>query len=170
MFTKQDFLDSVKQEAAILKHLATVVPAGQLDYRPTPTQRSTIELMRYLTIAPLFSARYTVEGKYSEDDWDAQEKKAEAITPKNFGAAMAAQAKGIEKLLAKFDDKKLQKLKGKLWDETSIPLGAALVRMVLKVLVAYRMQLFLYAKASGASHIGTSDCWQGKAAKKAKAS
>ena len=32
-------------------------------------------------------------------------------------------------------------------------------------MVAYRMQLFLQVKASGAPQLGTSDCWQGKATK-----
>jgi hypothetical protein len=32
---------------------------------------------------------------------------------------------------------------------------------VLKTLVAYRMQLFLYAKQAGNADIGPADCWAG---------
>jgi hypothetical protein len=170
MFTKKDFLASVDREAAILAHLAKQVPEGQLDYRPTPAQRSTIELMRYLSMAPLFSARFAVAGTYSGAEWDELEKKSQSITVDNFGAAMKRQAREIGKLLSKIDDAALRKRKSKTWDGMSLSLGAVLIGIVLKFLTAYRMQLFLYAKASGASHLGTSDCWAGKAMKKKKAS
>jgi hypothetical protein len=44
-------------------------------------------------------------------------------------------------------------------------LGEALIELVLKTATAYRMQLFLYAKASGSAQLTSSDCWQGVAAK-----
>jgi hypothetical protein len=40
-------------------------------------------------------------------------------------------------------------------------LGRALVETTLKWLTAYRMQLFLYAKASGNEKIGTANNWAG---------
>ena len=41
-------------------------------------------------------------------------------------------------------------------------LGTALVDGPLKWLLAYKMQLFLYVKASGATGIGTSNVWGGR--------
>jgi len=46
MITRDQLLASMKHETRVIKHLATKVPAGQFDWRPTPKQRSTIELMR----------------------------------------------------------------------------------------------------------------------------
>ena len=40
----------MQNEVRILLHLASKIDRSQLDYRPTPKQRSTIELLRYLTI------------------------------------------------------------------------------------------------------------------------
>jgi hypothetical protein len=166
MYTKQQLLKAVKLEAKIIKHLATQVPAGQLGYRPTPAQRSTLELMRYLTLIAYGSARYAVEQKW--DFWDSLEAAAKQVEPSTFAKAMDKQVKALEKLLKPFTDQKLAKAQTKSWSGTKLPLGEALVDMVLKPIVAYRMQLFLYAKASGASHLATSDCWQGKPAKKKK--
>ena len=44
------------------------------------------------------------------------------------------------------------------------PLGRALLEMPLKWMTAYRMQLFLYAKAAGAVDLTTADNWRGAAA------
>src|SRR6478752_10460831 len=50
VLTKDELIGSLKNEVRILLHLAGKVDRKQLDYRPTPKQRSTIELLRYLTI------------------------------------------------------------------------------------------------------------------------
>jgi hypothetical protein len=168
MLTKKQFLDQVKHETKVIKHLATQVPAGQLEYRPTPPQRSTIELMRYLTIGPFSSVRYALEGNW--EWWDQLEAQSKQVTPETFAKAMDKQVRDIEKALKPHTDVKLAKKVCKDWGGKKMPLDQFLVNGVLKLLVAYRMQLFLYAKASGASHLGTSDCWHGKAAKPKQAS
>jgi hypothetical protein len=43
-----------------------------------------------------------------------------------------------------------------------LPIRLWLVNVVLRQFAAYRMQLFLYLKASGHPELGTSDCWMGK--------
>ena len=42
-----------------------------------------------------------------------------------------------------------------------LPLGAAILNGPAKWLAAYKMQLFLYAKASGAPELKTSNLWRG---------
>jgi hypothetical protein len=167
MYNKAALLTSIRHETKVIKHLATQVPAGQLDYRPTPGQRSTIELMRYLTIAARGSARFACEQSW--EWWDALEAEAKQVEPATFAKAMDRQLSAITKLLKPFTDAKLAKKATKTWSGQKLTLGEAMVEMVLKTLTAYRMQLFLYAKASGASQLGTSDCWHGKAAKAKKA-
>lgn len=46
------------------------------------------------------------------------------------------------------------------WGEP-VKAGAALINMPLKCLVAYRMQLFLYAKLVGLTELGSANCWVG---------
>ena len=50
VLTKEELITSLQNEVRILLHLASKIDRSQLDYRPTPKQRSTIELLRYLTI------------------------------------------------------------------------------------------------------------------------
>src|SRR5678810_770091 len=46
--TKDEVIAQLQKEVRILLHLASKIERSQLDYRPTPKQRSTIELLRYL--------------------------------------------------------------------------------------------------------------------------
>ena len=50
VLTKPELIGSLQNEVRILLHLTTKVDRGKLDYRPTPKQRSTLELLQYLTI------------------------------------------------------------------------------------------------------------------------
>lgn len=166
MYTKADLLKTIKLETRIIKHLATQVPEGQLEYRPTAKQRSTLELLQYLTYTGAASCDFALTAS-----WDGYERYSEAakqVTPATFAKAMDKQAATIAKLLAKSTDATLRKKIIKTWSGTKVTLGEGLVEMVLKPLVAYRMQLFLYAKASGAAHLSTSDAWTGKPAKQQK--
>lgn len=164
MYDKAAFLKALALEARIIKHLVAQISAGQLDFRFTPPQRSTGELMRYLSFSLLASTEFALTQEWSS--WDRHEAGAKDLQPAGFAKAMDRQVKGIVKLLAKHGDAALKRKTTRHWNGTKLSLGEALVEMVLKVAVAYRMQLFLQAKASGAAHLGTSDCWQGKAAKK----
>ena len=47
--TKEELIGSLQNEVRILQHLCTKIEPTMVDYRPTPKQRSTIELLRYLT-------------------------------------------------------------------------------------------------------------------------
>lgn len=44
--TKTELIASLQNEVRILLHLASMVDRTKLDYRPTPKQRSTIELLQ----------------------------------------------------------------------------------------------------------------------------
>ena len=49
VLTKSELIASLQNEVRILVHLAGKVEPQMRDYRPTPRQRSTFELLRYLT-------------------------------------------------------------------------------------------------------------------------
>ncbi len=167
MYDKASLIASLRLETKIIKHLATQVPPSQLDWRPTDKQRSNIELLRFLTITGLASAQYLVSGKW--DHWGPLDESTKTITTETFAKAMDRQQKALEKILAGYTDAKLKSTKTKHWNGGKITLGQGFVDAVLKSMVAYRMQLFLYAKESGASQLTSSDCWQGKPAKVKKA-
>lgn len=159
MITPRQFLDAVDHETRVVKHLATKVAAGTYDWRPTPGQRSTIELMRYLTSAASVPCRAMIEGNW--DASEALEKEAEAVTPATFAAAMDRQRDVVAAALAPLSERDYAERDAALPWGTPVKLGEALVRTVLYTYVAYRMQLFLYAKQSGASDIGPAECWVG---------
>ena len=48
--TKEQLVASLQNEVRILLHLVSKIDRSQLNYRPTPGQRSTLELLRYLSI------------------------------------------------------------------------------------------------------------------------
>jgi hypothetical protein len=159
MITRDQLLQSMRHETKIIQHLATKVPAGQLDWRPTPKQRSTIELMRYLTNCAIVPVTAMISGNW--DHAEAMEKASESVAPEGFAAAMAAQMDAVEKAIRAVPEADfLTKPAAMPWGTPTI-LGISLVDCGLKPLVAYRMQLFLYAKESGAADIGPANCWVG---------
>ena len=167
MFDKKAFIASLKHETKILTHLAAQLKANHLAYRPTDKQRSTGELLQYLTIMGAAATVYATTGTW--DHWDALAEKSKTVTLATFPKAMQAQLALITKSLAKLNDGALKRKQTKSFAGIKMSLGAGLIEMVLKQYAAYRMQFFLYAKASGLSQLGSSDCWAGKSPKPAKA-
>jgi hypothetical protein len=165
MLTKEEFLDEIRHESKVLKHLATTLLPGTDDWRPTPKQRSVLELLRYLTCCASVPVHAALAG-----NWDAAkplEAAAEKVSRETFAAAIDAQTAELTRLLAGVPEADFRTRRANLPWGVEVSLGRALVDMGLKPLVAYRMQLFLYAKASGNAEIGPADCWVGVAAPKA---
>ena len=50
VLTKEELIASLRNEVRILVHLAGKVDKSKLDYRPTPKQRSILELLQYLVM------------------------------------------------------------------------------------------------------------------------
>src|SRR5215468_5251002 len=78
VFTKQELIGSLQNEVRILLHLATKIDRSKLDYRPTPKQRSTIELMRYLSIMGPGLVRGAKAGAFDVEAWMAASKASES--------------------------------------------------------------------------------------------
>jgi hypothetical protein len=165
VFTKDQFLASCAHEIRVIKHLATKIPEGSLDWRPSPSQRSTLELLRYLATCAVVPAIAMVRGSWEHAE--AAEKEAETVLPSTFAQAMDLQEKRLREVVEAVPEDDLATRPAVLpWGEPNV-LGQALVNTVLKALTAYRMQLFLHAKASGNPALGPADCWVGVEAEKA---
>ena len=167
MFTKAQLVDSIRQEIRVIRHLAKKVPEGRLDWRPTPVQRSVVELLRYLSVCALVPAVWIRDGKW--DAAEALEARAEKLDPKEFDAAMEREEKELVAIVEGFSDVEMAERPTAMPWGTPCRTGEGLVNMCLKCLVAYRMQLFLYAKGAGNHDIGPADCWVGVDAPKKKA-
>jgi hypothetical protein len=46
ILTKDELIRSLENDVRILSHLTSKVEPGMLDYRPTPKQRSMLELLQ----------------------------------------------------------------------------------------------------------------------------
>ena len=164
MLTKTDFLSALKRETKILCHLSAQLEPRHLDFRFTPPQRSTLELLQYLTINAQAGVGYYMTGSW--DHWDALEAGAKQIDLASFPAALKAQERAVARLLAPVGDRawttrKVKAMNGK----GTLVLGEALFSTTLTMCIGYRMQLFLQAKAAGLAGLASSDLWFGKASK-----
>ncbi len=159
MITKEQLLASMRHEIKIIKHLAAKVPADKLDWRPTPGQRSIGELLQYLTV----SAEIPCVNLFT-NNWDhaqAASAKAETVTPETFATAMDAQMDRLDELIRDVDVASALETDATMPWGTPVKQGQGFIDMPLKSLVAYRMQLFLYAKQAGVEGLSSANCWAG---------
>lgn len=160
MISKDDILASIREEHRVYKHLFTKIPDGGFDYRPTPGQRSTLDLLRYVSAigigglkAMADNGNWALYGEYAA--------RAKVMPPEEFPAAMDRQMEEIEAFFAGLTEEDFRTRELKAPTGQVAPLGRGIMESVVKWLTAYRMQLFLYAKAAGNHEITTYDCWGG---------
>jgi hypothetical protein len=159
VLTKSELIGSLQHEVRILLHLATKIDRTTLDYRPTPKQRSTIELLKYLSVMGPELVRATKAGRFDPEIWTRAEKAAEARDFEQTLAAIEAQADEYATLLADMSDADFRaevEMFGKMTTR-----GAFIVNLVLGGCAAYRTQLFLYLKACGREELNTVNLWAG---------
>lgn len=158
MFTKEQFINTIKHETNICKHLFGKMPEGGLAYRPTPGQRSMLELLQYLTQAVIVSLKAIITA-----DWNgvrADLEKSKTMKAEQFCEAMDKQCEEAIHWLAGVSEADLLE-KVSPTPMGQFKMGEALVIFPMKFIACYRMQLFLYLKAAGVSDIGTYNCWGG---------
>jgi hypothetical protein len=159
VITRDQMLNQIITECEICKHLYTKIPADGFDYRPSPDQRSTLELLRYLSVCGVMGLRamqagdWTIGRTYSE--------RASHMTPEEFPAAMDRQIEEIKEVFNSISDEEFLTKEAVYPTGQTMTFGQGAMKMSLQWLTAYKMQLFLYAKAAGATNIGTSNCWAG---------
>jgi hypothetical protein len=159
VLTKSELIASLRHEVHILLHLASKIDRAHLDYRPTPKQRSTIELLRYLTVMGPGLVQAAKSGGF---DPAAFTKATDAANARDFDqtvAALAAHKDAYETLLADVSDADFRREIEMFGNKTTV--GAFIVNLVLCGCAAYRTQLFLYLKACGRDELSTMNLWAG---------
>ena len=158
MLSRNELRNSILHECDICKHLFTKLPEGGLDYRQSPTQRTNLELLRYVAFCGIGGISAMVDGH-----WDGYQEWAAScaeLSPEEFPAAMDRQKQAIrEKFDALSDEDMEREVTMPTGDKTR--LGRALLEIPLKWMVGYRMQLFLGVKGAGNEEVWTPDCWAG---------
>ena len=159
VLTKAELVAMLRNEVRILTHLVGKVALDQRDYRPTPKQRSTAELVKYLSMMGPAVVAAGIAGTFDETAWGAAEEAAMAGSFDAAAATITAQGDRYAELLAPVSEEDLRK-ESNVFGE-SMTLGAFLVFWVLGCAAAYRTQLFLYLKSTGRVELGTMNLWAG---------
>lgn len=159
VLTKSELIASLQNEVRILLHLASKIDRAKLDYRPMPKQRSTIELLKYLSVMGPALVQAAKAGAFDPAVWTAAEQAAAARDFDQTLAAIAAQNDGYATLLADVSDAGFRAEIEMFGNKTTR--GAFIVNLVLCGCAAYRTQLFVYLKACGREELSTMNLWAG---------
>ena len=159
VLTKEELISSLQNEVRILLHLASKIDRNQLDYRPTPKQRSTLELLRYLTIMGPSLIPAIKAGAFDGAAFGAARAAADAMSFDQVIAAIERQSSGYAQQLAGFSDADFRGEIDMFGRKASR--GSIIVNLVLSGCAAYRTQLFCYLKACGRDELNTMNLWGG---------
>ena len=159
MLSKSDLLQAMLKDIEICRHLLTKVPEGGMAFRPTEGQRSTEELLRYLSFCGIGGSMALYEGGW--EGYKSWAERCAELGPDDFDAALTRHAEALTAWFDELSDEDFAKRPATTPLGEEMPLGRALLEMPVKWLAAYRMQLFLYAKQSGCADLWTPNCWGG---------
>lgn len=157
--TKEELIGVLQNEVRVLQHLCTKVKPEMLDYRPTPKQRSTMELLRYLTVMGPALVPACQTGKFDEALWGAKSAEAEAMDFDGVVKSLASQSEFYAASLGAMSEDDFAKQVELFAAKGST--GTLLVNMVVCGHAAYRTQLFLYLKGCGREELNTYNLWAG---------
>jgi len=160
MITKEQLAEAMARECDIAVHLFSKLPPEAYEYRPTPGQRTTTELLRYLSICGIAGLTCMRENNWKLFS-EVFGSRVKEMPPEGFPAAMEQQKNEIQAFFAGLTEEALATQDSALPGGGPMPLGAAILNGPAKWLPAYKMQLFLYAKAAGADQLKTSNAWRG---------
>jgi hypothetical protein len=163
VLTREELIAALRNEVRILVHLAGKVDRSMLDYRPTPKQRSTLELLQYMAIMGPTQIAVIKTGAFNRAAlsaaWTPAEDAAKEMSFDQTVAAIQAQSDEYARLLNEWSDADFRSeidLFG-----TKATRGSLLVNLVVSGHAAYRTQLFCYLKSCGRDELNTMNLWGG---------
>jgi hypothetical protein len=163
VLTKEELIASLQDEVRILLHLASKVDRSRLDYRPTPKQRSTLELLQYLSIMGPLQVGLIKAGTFDRATlsavWGPAETAAKDMTFDELVWAIEKQSDQYDELLRDWTEADFRGEIDMFGRQASR--GSLLVNLVLGAHAAYRTQLFCYLKSSGREELNTMNLWAG---------
>lgn len=163
VLTKDELIASLQNEVRILVHLAGKVDQSKLDYRPSPKQRSTLELLRYMAIMGPTQVAVIQTGHFDRatlsTTWAPAEAAAKTMTYEQAVSAIQKQSGEYARLLGSWTDADFRADVDMFGNKSSR--GYLIVNLVLAGHAAYRTQLFCYLKACGRDELSTMNLWAG---------
>lgn len=159
MPTKAEITSSIAKELRIITHLTDKLEDRHLDFRFTPAQRSTRELLEYLAVTTEAAVRFLLTG--TRDGDELRRKAASNLSLSDFPQVFATQIQTVQGLLGPLTEEEFATRKTRNGQGVELPLAEALFEGIVKQLVGYKTQLFLQAKAAGVTPLVTSNLWRG---------
>ena len=159
VLTKQELIGSLQNEVRILLHLASKLDAKSIDYRPAAKQRSSLELLRYLSIMGPQLVQGTKDGTFNMDAWSAASAAAEVRNLEQTLETIKGQSAFYADAIGTMSDADFRTEIEMFGNKTTK--GAFITNLVLGGCAAYRTQLFLYLKACGREELNTMNLWAG---------
>jgi len=157
--TKEEVIAQLQKEVRILLHLASKIDRSALDYRPTPKQRSTIELLQYLAVMGPALTHSIKAGAFDVERWQADSVAATAANFDQLLAIIEKQSAEYASLLGAWSD---ADFRGEIeMFGRKATRGSILLELVLGGCAAYRTQLFCYLKSCGRDELNTMNLWSG---------
>lgn len=159
MISKEQVAAGMIRECDICCHLFSKLTPDAYTYQPSASQRTTIELLRYLSVCGIAGIR-----SLADRDWKRFGEhldRAKGMPAQGFPAAMDRQKAEIAAFFASVTEETLETQQAPVPTGGTEPLGLAILNGPFKWITAYKLQLFLYAKATGAAEIGTANAWAG---------
>jgi hypothetical protein len=159
MINKSQIAASMARECDICKHLHEKLTPAAYSFKPSEKQRGTVELLQYVAICgiaaiqSLYQSNWKVFGDYYA--------RVKDLKPEDFPAAMDRQKQEIHEFFDGITEHTLETRDALLPVGGTQLLGQAILDLPFKWLPAYKLQLFLYAKMTGSTEIGTVNAWMG---------
>lgn len=160
---KNELLSALRSEIRILLHLISKVDAAMIDYRPSPGQRTLLELLQYMTIMGPIHLRGVRADAWDRESWGNTWRKEQAaakkLTLEEVKSSIGGQAALFDELIGPCSGAELRAEIEMFGHKASR--GSMFVSLVLCHYTAYRMQIFLYLKACGRKELNTLNLWAG---------
>jgi hypothetical protein len=160
MHSKDDLCETNCKDLADSNHITSKLPADSLDYRPTEKQRSTLDLLQYLSAVGIGFFEVMLANDMAAVRTRAAVAKEMAAS--DFPAAIDREIAELRAAFAGISQTTFETQTCTMpWGET-FTIEQGVLNTLCKWIPAYKMQLFLYAKTCGATQIGTMNLWHGK--------
>jgi hypothetical protein len=160
VLTKDELIAALTHEVHVLRHLISKIDASTVDYRPTPKQRSSIEVVRYLVMQGPVLSNAIKAGAFDGAAWGAAQAEVDAADLAGLDAMLATQPAWFAEHIGAMSD---EDFRGTIrLFAGPMSRGVHFVTLVLANYAAYRTQLFCYLKLCGRDELGTMNLWGGK--------
>lgn len=157
MLGKNDLRDAIVNETRIIKQLVGKLPEGSEEFRLSPGQRSTIELLRYLCLVGPGTMHAANDNGFR---WFQENgPKLEGITLADVPAHLDGAIAEMEALFEDLSDEDFASRPVRIEGMGDWTVQTWLLNTTFRFLCAYKLMLFNHAKAAGNADIGTWDAW-----------